>query len=190
MPYPGGPVKVLVHDYKPVIRSVALELDARMTGALTGMANVAAKISRRAKANAAFHHYSGRLEKNIEWWESFRSPTYVRYSVGIRGRKFVPEGKTFEVGWRSKKGLRPPTAPLAEWALAKGFASTPNEARRVGYMIAKKIGERPGYEFGEFHWLKDAFDAEMPSAMATAMAYGMRSSVPRDARGRFVAYLH
>jgi len=190
MPYPGGPVKVLVHDYKPVIRSVALELDARMTGALTGMANVAAKISRRAKANAAFHHYSGRLEKNIEWWESFRSPTYVRYSVGIRGRKFVPEGKTFEVGWRSKKGLQPPTAPLAEWALAKGFASTPAEARSIGYMIAKKIGERPGYEFGEFHWLRDAFAAESPGALATAMLYGMKIGQPRGPGGRFISMVH
>jgi hypothetical protein len=163
-----------------------MELDGRASGVLTGLANVAAKIQRRAKANASFHHYHGRLEDNIEWWQSFRSPTYVRYSVGIRGGKFVPEGKTFEVGWRSKKNLQPPTAPLAEWALAKGLADTPAKARSIGFLIAKRIGEKPGYSFGEFHWLKDAFDAETPNALATAMYYGMRVGPARDARGRFL----
>lgn len=187
------PVQILVHDYKPVIRSVAMELDSRVTGALTGLANVAAKIQRRAKANAAQHHYRGRLEDNIEWWESFRSKTYVRYSVGIKGKKFVPEGKTFEVGWRSKKGLQPPTAPFAEWAIAKGLADTPAKARSVGYILATRFAERArregsGYSFGEFHWLRDAFDAESPSAMQTAIYYGMRVGQPRDAKGRFVSW--
>ncbi len=114
------PVKIEVKDYRPVIRSVAMELDARITGALTGIANVAVKIQRRAISNAAQKHYSGRLEENIDWWESFRSPTYVRYSVGIRGNKFVPEGKTFEVGWRSKKNLqrRPLPWPSGLWPRA------------------------------------------------------------------------
>ncbi len=53
-------------------------------------------------------------------------------------------------------------------------------------MIAKKIGERPGYTFGEFHWLKMAFDAEAPTAVATAMFYGMKVGQPRGAGGRFI----
>lgn len=188
------PVEILIRDYKPVIKSLAMELDSRVIGVQGSLVNVAAKIQRLAKANAAKRHDLGRLEENIEWWQSFESPTYIRYSVGIKPGKFVPEGATFEKGWFSKQGKQPPTAPIAEWALRRGLTSKVSSANAIGFIIAKRQGERPGYTFGQFHWLKDAFDAEAPNALATAVYYGLKShssyAQGRNASGQFTSFMH
>lgn len=184
-----APVQVRLLDFKPVIRSVAMELDERVSGVHASLLKTAVQIQRRAIANAATKHYDGRLEKNVEWWDSFHTSTYYRISVGIKPGKFVPEGATFEKGWRSEKGLQPPTAPFAEWALRRGIAKTKRDARSIGFILAQKQGQRPGYKFDQFHWLKDAFDAERDTALATAISFGLKvngGGPARGAGGRFI----
>lgn len=48
----------------------------------------------------------------------------------------APHAPMMEYGTRP---FFPPTAPLAEWVLRKGFASTPQEADGIAFAIARKI---------------------------------------------------
>lgn len=181
-------VSVTVGDVRPTIQFVEAEIASGAARATQGLLRVAREIQARARANMATHHYDGRAERATTVWTAVRSPMYVSVKVGIRGNTFAPEGKTFEVGWHSSRGLQPPTAPLAEWAIRRGIAHSPSQARSIGYAIARAQGRR-GYSFGEFHWLTDAAASVAPSAesvVARYMAAGWASQ-PRDAGGRFMS---
>lgn len=187
-------VSVEVGDVRPTIRSIEATLLGGQVAALQGLLKVARDIQSRARSNMATRHYDGRAEKAVTVWTSVKSSDYVQVKVGIRGNTFAPEGKTFEVGWRSAKGLQPPTQPLADWALRRGLASDERSAKRIGFAIARKM-KTEGYSFGEFHWLTDAAEAERPTVEATVQRYmlGAWSAQPRvpagsPGGGRFMAF--
>lgn len=99
-------------------------------------------------------------------------PKLVTITVGIDHNNVPPffVGSTFEHGWHSDAGLQPPTQPLAEWALKRGLASTAREAAHIGFIIARNIGQR-GYEFGEHHWLSDAWEANKGLVAAASSGF-------------------
>lgn len=181
----SGLVSAQLSDVRPTIYSLEATLLRGNLAAVQGLLKVARDIQARARSNMGTHHYDGRAEKATTVWTSVKSPNYVQVKVGIRGNTFAPEGRTFEVGWHSRKGLQPPTAPLAEWALRRGLASDARQAHRIGFAIARRM-KAVGYSFDEFHWLSDAAAAEAPNVQATVERYmvGSWASQPRVPAGQ------
>jgi hypothetical protein len=126
-----------------------------------------------ARANVSGRLYKGRLRNAI----TVSAPDLsvvgtVSVAVGVQPGVWAPEGFTFEFGWKSKTGKRPPVAPLAAWALAKGIVSTEAEAKAFGFVVARNMGDKPGYSFGQTHWLANAARDTVP-----AVAVLVRSSL-------------
>lgn len=186
-------VSVEVQDVRPTIFALEAQVVGAQMAGLQGLLHVARQVQAKARSNMATHHYSGRAEKAVTVWTSVKSLDYVQAKVGIRGNTFAPEGKTFEVGWRSQRGLQPPTQPLADWALRRGLAKTAAQAHRIGFAIARNMGQR-GYSFGEFHWLSDAMDSERGAVLLTverymASSWGSQPRIPAGmpGAGRYLA---
>lgn len=182
-------ISVEVEQTRETILGVRAIVQGAEDRALKGALRVAHDIQSRARSNMATHHYTGRAEEAVTVWTGINPIGGVRVHVGIRGNTFAPEGKTFEVGWRSKRGLQPPTAPLAEWVMRRGIASTPAKAKSVGFAIARSM-KRKGYSFGEFHWLSDAGGDALLTAPTIIERYMQASwaSQPRSALGRFMSF--
>lgn len=177
----------MVEDVRPTIVGIRAMVVAKEERALQGALAVAREIRTKARANMATHRYDKRAENAVTIWTGVSPFGGVRVHVGIRGNTFAPEGKTFEVGWHSQRGLQPPTAPLAEWAMRRGIAGSPAKAKSLGFVIARSM-KHHGYSFGEFHWLSDAANDVMMTAPAVIERYmqSETASRPRDAGGRFL----
>lgn len=178
---------VHLENVRPTIYSLAVEVTGYADRAAAGLIHEANVVRDKAKRNVRPYNYRtpGRLESAITTWISVKSQGYVSVKVGIRGNTFAPEGRTFEVGWRSAKGLRPPVAPLAQWVLDRGYASTEHDAKRIAFAMARRQGTT-GYRFGERHWLSDAWSAVGPAEVEATVIHYMRSSFasqPRTVRG-------
>lgn len=185
------PIQIRITEARDTIKSLAIELSERARSAQAGLMTVAYKVEADARKNMAKHHYHGRAEGAIKTWVSFESPTYLRISVGIPGNTFAPEGATFERGWRSKAGKTPPSAPFAEWALERGIAKTIPRARQIGFIIAFRQGQKPGYTFGQDKWLTRAWEnADGADAVSTVSAFVMAGHErAHSARGTFAKFI-
>jgi hypothetical protein len=98
-----------------------------------------------------------------------RSVSVERVEDGAVVAVTAPHAPMIENGTRP---FFPPIGPLAEWALQKGLAKTPAEARGVAFVVARKIAER-GIEPRHFFkkaWdrFPDALRAEIREALADA----------------------
>jgi Bacteriophage HK97-gp10, putative tail-component len=150
--------------------AVALTV-AKATAALEAGARL---VQAAARANVEGRKYTGRLSDSITVAAPDLSVAEsVTVAVGVQPGVWAPEGFTFEFGWRSKTGKRPPVAPLAAWALAKGIVGTEAEAKSFGFLVSRAMGARPGYSFGQTHWLANASRDTVP-----AVAVLVKSAMP------------
>lgn len=164
-------IDVIMTGLRETITALTVEVAAVTTRATAGLEAGARIIQAKARENISGHRYEGRVEaKTTVGRPIVYPPALVDVTVGVHGRDFAPEGKTFEFGWRSKKGLQPPVAPLAEWVMRRGITTNEQAARGIAFAIARKMG-RSGYSFGEDHWLDDAAIVEGPLIAATVERY-------------------
>lgn len=187
---------VTVSGVRPTIVALTAEVQsrsARATAALVAGGNL---IKGKAQANIAPYRYAGRLSAATTVQVHVKSQTFVSVTVGVHGRTFAPEGRTFEVGWRSSWGYQPPTDALTPWVMARGLASGEKEAKRVAFVVARAMGARGrrrpkagGYSFGQRHWLTDAWRDMQPVVEALVVRYSGAAwvSQPRDRGGRWMA---
>lgn len=176
---------ITISGVRPTIVALEAEIFGMKARAFAGLMAVAKQVQATARGNMAQRHYEGRAEKATTIEVKEFSPVFSRITVGIHGSTFAPEGKTFEVGWRSERNLQPPVAPLAEWAIRRGLASNERDANRLAFVIARAQGKH-GYSFGEFHWLSDAWrghQAEAEATIASFMMVGSWASQPRVPAG-------
>lgn len=160
----AGPIVVTITGVRETLYVLSVEITKEQAAATAALVAAAELIRDRARTNAAAFRYSGRLEAatNVKGPTIIKGVTFV--TVGVHG-EFAPEGKTFETGWRSKSGLRPPSKSLEAWAESKGIA----DPKRAAFVIARAIGAR-GYSFGERHWLSSAFAEVGPAATGMVAA--------------------
>ena len=136
---------------------------AKGTAALEAGARI---IQVKARANMATHHYTGRAESATQVSVPVVDAAQtVHVKVGILPGTWAPEGNTFEFGWHSKKGKQPPNAPIAEWLMRRGIVSNDSEAKRVAFVVGRKMKE-DGYSFGTYRWLDQAAQESMPAVVS------------------------
>lgn len=166
------PVRVWVTGVNQAETLISVELGKIQTKAVERLIGGAAFVAELAATNLAEHNYTGRaasavradfIERKAAPGFSLPHPLLFSVQVGIPHNR-VPEffvGATFERGWKSKNGKQPPVEPLAMWAIARGLADTPSQAKRVGFIIAQNIAKR-GYSFGTDKWLTNAWEMAEP----------------------------
>lgn len=145
---------------RATITELHVVVGTTLAKAAIGLETAGRLVRDRARANMSSHHYMGRAERETKVSAPVFEPTRIMVSTGIHTGDFAPEGKTFEFNWKSKRGLQPPTDPIAEWAIRRGIAN-PKNAKQIGFAIARAQAKR-GYSFGEIHWLDDAARASAP----------------------------
>lgn len=173
----GGVIAVRVEGVRETIVALHADLEDINARALQGLLESGRRVRDQAKANVQPYNYNRRLHDNIRVWTSIVSPTFISVNVGLRGNTFAPEGKTFEIGWHSKKGLQPPVEPFTEWVIRRGIEKDPKKAKHVAYVMARAQGgngdREEGYSFGERHWLSDAWALEQLQAAVTVERYAL-----------------
>lgn len=120
---------------------------------------------------------------------------FVTASVGIDSKAWpmLAVGSTLERGWYPKSGMMPNVDNLAVWVKQRHLVQNPTEKkiRRMAFAIAKNMKARPGYTFGTYPWLSNAWHMYQSTAAETVSHYiGLRSSLQaRDAGGRYGSFL-
>lgn len=184
---------VTSNTIRPVLASLTAEIVGSAQAAQFALVASAKKIQAQARQNVRPYRYTGRLHGAIQVRASPKNDLskgfgLIRVTVGIHSRTFAPEGATFERGWFSQGGKTPPSEPFAMWAQKRRIAKNPKDAAKIGFLIARKMGERPGYTFGTRPWLGRAYDSEKAMVEPTVARYMMSTwgSAPRGPGGRFL----
>ena len=115
------------------------------------------------------HRWTGDLEKDIRVGAVRRLPYMISIRVGIGHFAQYPVGHSFEYGWHGRRKRQPPTAPIQIWVQSKLGIADDKKAKRVAFLIARKIG-KSGYSFGEDHFIRDAAATGVPAATAIIVA--------------------
>lgn len=167
----GLPVDIHIVGMNEAMAAMSLEAGKQIAVASGKMVEAAHLIKEIAAANLEEHNFTGRTANAVEVigpsvaaeGAVLAFPTRVTVAVGIRHTNVPPffVGATFENGWGSDTGKMPPIEPLARWAIARGIADTPAQARSLAFVIARKQAER-GYTFGTFKWLSSAYAVVQP----------------------------
>ncbi len=156
MPLTG--LRVTVLGVRETIAELHIAVSAMALRGTAGLVAGGKIIQELARENLAPHHYRGTAERQVSVSTPVVSPTEVVVTVGHHWPPFNPTGYTFEYGWHSQSGRRPPVQPIEDWLNTKGFAARggrPMTSRQAAFIVARAIGQR-GYSFGEDHWLDDA----------------------------------
>jgi hypothetical protein len=160
-------IGMTVVGLRGTITALDVGVAATVAKAVAGLEAGARIIQVRARANVAGRRYHGRLDASITVGAPDLSvPGTVRVGVGVQPGVWAPEGRTFEFGWHSKSGKRPPVKPLMLWAMERGLASDERTAKKIAFVVARNIGDR-GYSFGQSHWLDNAARDTLPAVAAT-----------------------
>ena len=155
-------------------------------------------IQSQARRNIAEHHFTGLTERSTTVSAVTKEGPVSTVTVGVHGG-LAPQARPLELGWRSSTGKQPPSDAIYRWLTgsSKGAAalsgggvevkrnksgfitgsrsrrvsgSDESRARGLAFVIARKIGRRPGFKIGALHWLSNAMVETVERGRAAFLA--------------------